>query len=203
MYKRISVDMTSVDKIVERYEFFRESENSPLIPAPKEPPPSVYEGETKELFEVDERNTHLMSAVEFGNMLFTSACYPLEAVSLYRDVKPTALLEKIDKLLEDEEGDYDDEFLAPTQHAIDGMKSLVTELYKLFGDSLNFAKLIPNGKGGIEAVLRKGGRLLQLIAPPNANKNPYLFHKEGTDYKIEKFTDVAEASFWVKWLLEA
>lgn len=204
--------------IAGKYDYVRENDNAPLIAVPKSEFLNFKESEKPLLFEqpnvsaVDDLHGKMLVSLldtfleEVSKVFFSpksATCYPLEQILLNFEEKPSKLFDKIDALLDDEDGDYDDEFLIPTEHAINEMKSLISEIYCIFGNAIDFVKFLPNGKGGVEAVFRKNGRILHLIAPSKGDKNPYLFHKEQSTHKIEQISDTKDLIFWVKWLLEA
>lgn len=87
---------------------------------------------------------------------------------------------KIDDLLIDSEGDYTDEEPAPTPESIRLMKAHIHHAVYVFGEDFLKPKYIPDFKGGIEAIWRKGKKVLQLISRPNG---VYMFWKEGEHYR--------------------
>ncbi len=114
---------------------------------------------------------------------------------------PVVYFQKIDNLLNDKNGDYDAEFLIPSLSAIAKMKSLIKSLHQVFGEKLSAIKFIPNGKGGIEAMIRNKEKLLHLVVPADKYKSPYLFQKEGFDYGIKQFSELEELENWFSWVL--
>ena len=100
----------------------------------------------------------------------------------------------------DEEGDYDDDFLIPNDYSIREMKSLISQLYEKFGDSINEVHITPDGKGGLESTFQNINRYLQIIVPADKNKAKYIFHKAGDQYGIAPFSSIYELCKWLDWL---
>lgn len=206
--------------ITSGYDFVRADEKSPMVAVPKDQSNVVIDNfsgmqeienplalERSHYWAVqgDQKGLFLMKMfLESENLDFSpknTSHYSLEQISLDYEGKPSIIFDKIDNLLEND--DYDEEFLAPTEFAANQMKALISDIYRIFGNSIDFAKFLPNGKGGIEAIFRKGSRVLHLVSPNAENKKPYLFHKEEFIHNIVKITNPQILIFWTKWLLEA
>jgi len=110
------------------------------------------------------------------------------------------IFNKIDAVLIDEEGDYDDEFLQPAARAIREMKRLLAGLYPVFGNALSRIRFIPNGKGGIEGISQHSNRHVDVVVPSEVEKKPYIFKKEGDKYGIEPLPDLESLIATFTWL---
>jgi hypothetical protein len=113
-----------------------------------------------------------------------------------------SLIDSIDNLLSEYEDDYDDSFKAPTIHAVTEIKRSFSQLVEKYGEHLLPVDFVPDGKGGIEATIKRGSRYFQLIVPGVAESLPYVFRKVGQDYSIERISSSYDLVKWVDWLLK-
>ncbi len=110
-------------------------------------------------------------------------------------------LSKLSDVLRNDEGDYDDEFLIPSDISISKMEDFIHFIYGKFNSNeIGQASFSPDGNGGIEATWKLNSRYLQIIIP--SNKEPYLFYKQKSDFKIEQFSHTYELNKWFSWLIQ-
>lgn len=89
--------------------------------------------------------------------------------------------------------DCDDDFLAPTDYAINEAK-------KLLNDVVLEGWLTTSGGGEIRVEWQNDNKHVNLVIASAADKESYLYHDDGPDYHIEKDISIDSVNKWLTWL---
>jgi len=107
------------------------------------------------------------------------------------------LLSRLNELRKD---DYDEDFLAPTEHAYTSALNFMLAAFESLEYALPTPFYVPDGEGGIRMEWINGTRELGLICPASESREPYLYHEDGNEYGIdEQLTDsvLNERLYWL------
>lgn len=86
--------------------------------------------------------------------------------------------------------DYDEDFLAPTEHAYTSALNFMIAAFESLKYALPIPFYVPDGEGGIRIEWVKGARELRLICPASESREPYLYYEDGDEYAVdERLTD--------------
>lgn len=134
-----------------------------------------------------------------------SAARPGTALPRSEEERHTAFGAFVEQLLELllDVSNFDDEFLPPTQRAIE---ATLDTLYRAAGYCyfpLPAGHLYPDGDGGLRLDWQMGERQLRLVVHASDSSQDYLYHQKGTDYGVETGVTPYLLAGWICWLTES
>ncbi len=108
------------------------------------------------------------------------------------------LLSGLNELRKD---DYDEDFLAPTEHAYTSARNFMLAAFESLEYALPIPFYVPDGEGGIRVEWVNGTRELGLICAASESRESYLYHEDGDVYDVdEPVTDTILISR-LRWLI--
>ena len=108
------------------------------------------------------------------------------------------LLSGLDELRKD---DYDEDFLAPTEHAHTRARNFMLAAFESLEHALPTPFYVPDGEGGIRMEWINGTRELGLICPASESREPYLYHEDGDEYGIDEQLTDSVLNERLSWLI--
>ncbi len=101
----------------------------------------------------------------------------------------------------EDESDYDEEFLKPSQFASDTMQNVLLQAYRNLSDFSELPKFVTaDGDGGIRVQWRNNERELRLICSTTGELK--LYWQNGNNYDLEE-PSLTNLTKRLKWLKEA
>ncbi|MGI8555867.1 MAG: hypothetical protein ACR2LT_05875 [Pyrinomonadaceae bacterium] len=148
---------------------------------------SASAGRSIELEKIVEQSLH--EAADFRN----------SALEKVKQKTETELLVYLAKL--DDENDYDEDFLKPSNSATDKTRNILRQAYRGISDFSLLPKFVTaDGDGGIRVQWRNETRELRLIC--SAEGALKLYWQDGNDYDLEEST-ITNLITRFEWLKEA
>lgn len=137
----------------------------------------------------------LYSAERSATRQVTAAPRILEA----RQAAFLALAQQLSDLLTGETN-FDEEYLPPTERAINAFLDLLgnaaIELYTPLPEGL----LYPDGDGGLRVDWRQDNRQVRLVIHHASTSQDYVYHQERADYDLETSVTARRLAGWLRWL---
>lgn len=137
----------------------------------------------------------LYSAERSATRQVTAAPRAVEA----RQAAFLALVQQLSDLLTGDTN-FDEEYLPPTERAINAALDLLGNAAIELHTPLPEGILYPDGDGGLRVDWQQGNRQVRLVIHHASTSQDYVYHQERTDYDLETSVTARQLAGWIRWL---
>lgn len=95
--------------------------------------------------------------------------------------------------------DYNENFIRPTNYAIDTAWGLLINANRRLKGALPLGTIYPDGDGGIRIEWIREGLELRSIIPGDATGRSYIYHEASDQYEADHNVSADSLGYWLEW----